>query len=70
MNEPANKRPWRVDPGDELRDDLKPVVDFDYSNTLVQRFVHVGLTRKNLLMWVWSFVIRENVQAFTVFKKY
>ena len=43
MNQPSDEGSRGVDPGDELRDDLKPIVDLDGPHTLVQRLVHVGL---------------------------
>ena len=35
MNQPSDEGSRGVDPGDELRDDLKPVVDLDGPHTLV-----------------------------------
>lgn len=43
MNQPSDEGPGGVDPSDELRDDLQPVVDLDGPHPLVQRLVHVRL---------------------------
>ena len=43
MDQPANQRPGRIDPGNQLGNHLQPIVNFDGANALVQRLVHVGL---------------------------
>ena len=42
VDESRDERAGRVDPGDELRDDLQPRVDLDGADAVVQRLVHLA----------------------------
>lgn len=43
MNQPCDEWSWCIDSGNELRYHLKPIVDFDGPNPLMQSLVHVWL---------------------------